>query len=92
MYQGDARPTTSVANQANFAVFAGLCPVKVCILLRTPAEQTSRSVLHCRQGMQADFTVLDGDLLEALKEGGSNIPAVRATYVNGKCSYGCSVK
>lgn len=37
--------------------------------------------------MRADFSVLDGNMLEAL-QGGSNIPAVKATFVNGLCKYG----
>lgn len=46
--------------------------------------------VHCRQGMQADLTVLDGDMLHVLREGGNHIPAIKATYVSGICSYGCS--
>lgn len=43
-----------------------------------------------RQGMQADFAVLDGDMLRVLQEGGNRIPAIKATYVSGKCRHGCS--
>lgn len=48
------------------------------------------TVLQCRSGMQADFTVLDGNMLEAL-EGGNHIPAVKATFVNGICRHGCNL-
>ena len=37
--------------------------------------------------MRADFSVLDGNMLEAI-QGGSHIPAVKATFVNGICKYG----
>ena len=47
-------------------------------------------LLCCRQGMRADFVVLDGNMLDVLKDGSSHIPAIQATYVNGVCVYGCS--
>lgn len=37
--------------------------------------------------MQADFTVLDGNLLHVLRKGGDQLPAVRATYVKGQCRF-----
>lgn len=37
--------------------------------------------------MRADFTVLDGNMLEAI-QGGGHIPAVTATFVNGICKHG----
>ena len=39
--------------------------------------------------MQADFTVLDRNLLEVLQQGGGELPAVMATYVGGRCGFGC---
>lgn len=49
-------------------------------------------LLHCRQGMRADFTVLDGNMLEVLKEGGNHVPAVKATFVSGICRHGCNLQ
>lgn len=37
--------------------------------------------------MQADFTVLDGSLLQVLRKGGDQLPAVEATYVKGQCQF-----
>ncbi len=45
------------------------------------------NVVHCRPGMQADFTVLDGNLLDVLHRGLNEMPAVKATYVKGQLQY-----
>lgn len=39
--------------------------------------------------MKADFTVFDGDLLKKLQGSKEGFPAVKATYVDGHCMYGC---
>lgn len=69
--------------------------LQVCLLLITCMSSPVRllallvfiTVVYCRAGMRADFTVLDGNMLEAL-EGGSHIPTVKATFVNGIRRYG----
>ena len=45
------------------------------------------NVAHCRPGMQADFTVLDGNLLDVLHRGLNELPTVKATYVKGQLQY-----
>ena len=40
--------------------------------------------------MRADFTVFDGNLLEKLPGPMANLPAVVATFVDGKCAFGCT--
>ncbi|DBA97126.1 hypothetical protein WJX77_007862 [Trebouxia sp. C0004] len=40
-----------------------------------------------RPGMQADFTVLDGNLLDVLHRGPNEMPTVKATYVRGQLQY-----
>ena len=47
----------------------------------------TRNVAHCRPGMQADFTVLDGNLLDVLHKGLNDLPTVKATYVKGQLQY-----
>jgi len=37
--------------------------------------------------MQADFTVLDGNLLDVLHRGLNELPTVKATYVKGQLQY-----
>lgn len=37
--------------------------------------------------MQADFTVLDGNLLDVLHKGLNDLPTVKATYVKGQLQY-----
>ena len=44
-------------------------------------------VAHCRPGMQADFTVLDGNLPDVLHRGLNELPKVKATYVKGQLQY-----
>ena len=43
----------------------------------------------CREGMKADFTVLDGNMLQVLQQGGPDLPQISGTYVDGKCRFGC---
>lgn len=40
-----------------------------------------------RPGMQADFTVLDSNLLDVLHRGLNELPKVKATYVKGQLQY-----
>ena len=47
-----------------------------------------RCFLQCREGLKADFTVLDRDMLQALQHG-SALPEVIRTYVDGQCRFGC---
>ena len=47
----------------------------------------TRNVAHCRPGMQADFTVLDSNLLDVLHRGLNELPKVKATYVKGQLQY-----
>lgn len=47
----------------------------------------TRNVAHCRPGVQADFTVLDGNLLDVLHRGLNELPTVRATSVKGQLQY-----
>lgn len=45
------------------------------------------NVAHCRPGMQADFTVLDSNLLDVLHRGLNELPTVKAAYVKGQLQY-----
>lgn len=42
----------------------------------------------CRPGLRADFVILDSDIRKGL-EPGMPLPGVLATFVDGRCEYGC---
>lgn len=47
------------------------------------------SVGRLRPGLRADFAVLDRALLDITGAAGEQLPGVVATYVDGRCAYGC---